>query len=111
VKPSEVIKAKLRDTNQDHEGRDVYDEPKKIVSPLQRMLMNLPLESFLDFLHQSHIRFVLARQKKGYYVASIFAEGMLEYRAISPTSARAAFADALAKFLAQEKRDFHEIAK
>jgi hypothetical protein len=108
MKPSEAVKEKLRDTNQNHEGRERFDEPKKIVTPLQRMLMAVPYEHIFAFLHQSQIRFVISRQKKGFYVAKLFAEGMLEYSAISKESARSALTNALARFLTTEKRDFHE---
>ena len=82
---------------------------QKIVSPLQALLMNIALEELFAFLHRTKLHFVLVREHKRYeYKARIFEEGMLSYEASSPHSLRAALADALAKFLTNEKKDFHD---
>lgn len=80
---------------------------RKTVGPLRRLLMTLPLETVLAFMHQSHFSFSLTRRRDGYYRVVIYGDGIVNYGASSGESARAAFCDALAKFLTAEQKDFH----
>lgn len=86
-------------------------EDAKSISPLRRLLMASDLDSLLAFLHQMKIQFVLKRESNGHYEMNIFGHGILQYRASSGRSAKSAVADALAKFLTGEQKDFHQYFK
>ena len=83
----------------------------KKVSALQKLLMDVPFESLLSFLHRTHLDFTLTRGKKrGHeYWAEIRGEGQVSYSASSTNSARAALCDALAKLLVLHDGDFHDL--
>lgn len=106
-----ILKVKLSDTNQDHSGRDHFDEPRRIVSPLQRLLMATPTDELITFLDRCHVRFNLSRERKGYCIARIYNANNLEYRSVTKYGPKAALTDAIAKFLAAERDDFHELVK
>lgn len=82
-------------------------ELPKTISPLRKLLMDNTIDNLFAFLHRMSIQFTVTRTHKGLYKARIFNEGMLSYEAGSNNSAKVALADALAKFLVFELKDFH----
>lgn len=81
----------------------------KLVSPLRRLLILLPMDDLLLFLHRSKLQFVLLRDNGAEcYRARIFLEGMLKYECADNNSPKAALCDAIAKFLIGEQKDYHD---
>lgn len=88
---------------------------KKIVGPLQQLLMETSFESLVNFCHRLKASWGISRPQKmndrkqsAPYRARIQLTGGLEY-ASSGDTAKAALSDAIAKFLVDEHRDFHSV--
>ncbi len=79
----------------------------KIVSPLKKLLMDLPMEEYLLFLHRIRVSYSISRQKDGVYHAIVYGDGMVKYMYQSPNSAKSALCDCIAGFLIGEKKDYH----
>lgn len=80
---------------------------QKIVSGLQKLLMECDIEPLLNFLHRLHIRYTIVGNEGGMFKMRIFKEGMLAYEGASNKSVRSAICDAIAKFLINEQGDYH----
>ena len=97
---------------------------RKIVSALRRLLMANTMEALLTFLQQIGIQYSMVGQSKsksgpikfratiyiqeGRGVPGEHSRTVREYRGGSDDSAKAAFCDCMARFLVQEKIDYHE---
>ena len=82
-------------------------EPQ-IVTALQRLLIQQPLDNLFEVIHDLHLNFTLRHANRGQgYEMEIRQAGMVKYNAVNCKSPKAAVANALAKFFVCEGKDYH----
>ena len=82
---------------------------EKIVTPLRRLLMTVPLDDLFAFIERLHLQFSLVCERDSMVKRMrLFQSGTLIYEASgNSSSTHAVVADCLAKFLTGERKDFH----
>ena len=84
----------------------------KNITALQHFLAENSLESLLLYMSKLKIKYTIrGNQSESNFECILFREGMPEYRGASGTSVKVAIAEALARFFANENKDYHEFMK
>ena len=84
------------------------EDTREVITPLKRLLSQLPSDDLFAFIHAMHLSFALSCSKAGEFRMVIYKDGLSRYKG-SNKSAKNAMIDALAQFLICEQKDFHEI--
>ena len=80
---------------------------KKIVTPLHRLLISLPVDDLLSFFYTSMVNFSLSKSNGAFHFR-IHREGKTSFHAHSHNGPKGAIVDCMARFLVEEKEDFHK---
>jgi hypothetical protein len=81
---------------------------KKSISPLRKMLNNLSVDDLLQFLQEIDLCYTIIRKQDKSYEICLRQEGMVDYKISGgKQSVKACIADALARFLINEQKDYH----
>ncbi len=85
----------------------------KIITPLRRLLMEVPMDDLFAFIDQMHLQFSFVCERGSEVKRmKLFQDGTLVYEAGgNNSSSHAIVADCLAKFLVGERKDFHDYMK
>src|SRR3954464_15415067 len=81
----------------------------KIITPLRRLLMAVPLDNLFAFIDQLHLQYSFVCERGAEVKRmKLFQNGTLIYEAGGKSTSHAVVADCLAKFLVGERKDFHD---